>query len=83
MGGEYDVLTDAAVRLWVCEKGHVDDHHYDNEPYEQRCSRCGDKCERMAADHLAAEYVERLRINVGLVAENAQLRKRVSALENG
>lgn len=77
----HPTLTDAATILWVCEKGHVDDHHYDNEP-EQWCSRCGGKCRRFMADGLAREYAERLRVNVGLLAENTELKRKVAQPES-
>jgi hypothetical protein len=71
-------------QIWVCEKGHVDDHHLTAPNPNDLCSRCGGKCSPFRSiEHLAREYVERLRVNVGLLAENQQLKRRVRELENG
>lgn len=90
MSGEVGLITrehalGAADKLWVCEKGHIDDFHTDlrRVGVEPRCSRCGGKCEEMAADRLAREYIERLRVNVGLVEENKQLKQKVRELNGG
>jgi DnaJ-class molecular chaperone len=125
------VNTVSDDQLWVCEKGHVDDHHMDDggvceacdgeaqrvitgiEPEccgntttsgechgdcavpreveeievcfgcngsgretNDLCSRCGGKCTPFrSVEHLAREYVERLRVNVGLLVENKQLKR--------
>ena len=34
-------------------------------------------------EDVVAAYEERLRVNIGLVAENAELRKRLATFENG
>jgi hypothetical protein len=70
---------DQAQVVWVCEKGHVDDHHYTrNEPGQpELCSRCGGKCEAFTVEKLAREYTERLRVSAGLLAENTQLKKKL------
>jgi hypothetical protein len=72
---EHPTCTDAATVLWVCENGHVDDHHLADPNPEQRCSRCGGNCQRFTADLLAREYTERLRVNVGLLTENTALKR--------
>ncbi len=94
----------AGDKVWVCEEGHVDDHHLEDggvctacggsgvgdhgpEPdpvcagcggsgraTNTLCSRCGGECRHWTLDRLAAEYVERLRVNVGIIAENRQLK---------
>jgi hypothetical protein len=51
-------ISDAAERLWVCEKGHVDDHHLADPNPEQRCSRCGGRCREFTLDGLASEQQE-------------------------
>lgn len=67
-------MIDAAETIWVCEKGHVDDHHLGQPNPEDLCSRCGGICEQFSLDGLAREYRERLRVNVGILAENRQLK---------
>jgi hypothetical protein len=78
-------MSIADEMLWVCENGHVDDHHYtrDEPGQPELCSRCSGACREMAADRLAREYVERLRVNVGLVEENKQLKLKVRELNGG
>lgn len=45
-------------RLWVCEKGHVDDHHLVDPNPQQLCSRCGGRCTEFASvDLLARAFV--------------------------
>lgn len=39
--------------FWICEKGHLDDHHLDDPNSEDRCSRCGGHCERLTLGELA------------------------------
>ena len=103
-------MIDAGTKVWVCEQGHVDDHHMDDagvclrcggEGYEEagpagatysapcercrgtgretnaKCSRCGGTCQHWSLDRLASEYVERQRVNVGLVVENRELKSKL------
>jgi hypothetical protein len=50
---------DAAQVVWVCEEGHVDDHHLSIPGVEERCSRCGGKCEGFKSlDFLARALVD-------------------------
>ena len=78
------VNTVSGDPIWVCEKGHIDDHHLTAPNPDALCSRCGGRCAPFrSVEHLAREYVERLRVNVGLIAENTQLRRKVRELENG
>jgi hypothetical protein len=45
------MVNDERMIVWLCEKGHVDDHHvFWNEP---SCSRCGGTCERLSVAALA------------------------------
>jgi hypothetical protein len=104
-------MLKASDKVWVCEKGHVDDHHIedagmcpacggsgvgdhgpDPDPVcvtcdgggrtnNKPCSRRGGTCEQFSLDGLAREYRERLRVNVGLIAENTQLKRKVAGLE--
>lgn len=76
---------DVAEKVWVCEEGHVDDHHYtrDEPGQAELCSRCGGTCEPFSIDALAREYRERLRVNVGLVMENTQLKRKLAELQGG
>jgi hypothetical protein len=101
-------MIDVAEMIWVCENGHVDDHHHtdagvclvcggagrvttvrpgglpatyqcasckgDGRETNNLCSRCGGTCEHFSLDALAREYRERLRVNVGILAENRQLK---------
>jgi hypothetical protein len=78
------VNTVSGEPIWVCEKGHVDDHHLIAPNPDALCSRCGGRCTPFrSVEHLAREYVEWLRVNVGLLVENQQLKRRVGELENG
>jgi hypothetical protein len=100
-------VIDAATKVWVCEEGHIDDHHIEDggiclgcggggvgdhgagddpacsacqgsgRAINALCSRCGGTCRCWSLDRLASEYVERLRVNVGLVAENTKLKRRL------
>jgi hypothetical protein len=87
----------ASNKVWVCEQGHVDDHHkcpgdcavprsvgavdvcasceVPRDMINTLCSRCGGTCELLSLDALAREYRERLRVNVGLIAENTKLKR--------
>jgi len=50
---------DAAQVVWVCEEGHVDDHHLSIPGVEERCSRCGGRCEGFKSlDFLARALVD-------------------------
>lgn len=83
-------MIDAATKVWVCEEGHVDDHHYHAgwlatiEP----CSRCGGHCEEMSLDGLAREYrrlgrtvvLERME-HGGRVGDRSPLRKLLSQVK--
>jgi hypothetical protein len=77
--------VDAGTKVWVCEEGHVDDHHVDlrNHGVEPGCSRCGGTCQQFSLDGLAREYRERLRVNVGLITENRQLKDKLAGSEQG
>lgn len=44
--------------IWVCEKGHVDDHHVVVDGQPPLCSRCGGSCELFRADGLARRSVQ-------------------------
>jgi len=76
-------MIDAATKVWVCEEGHVDDHHYtrDEPGQPELCSRCGGTCQQFSLDGLAREYRERLRVNLGLITENKQLKDKLAGLE--
>jgi hypothetical protein len=52
-------MADAAETIWVCEKGHADDHHYLGEGV-QLCSRCGGLCLGIKLDGLARIAAEQL-----------------------
>ncbi len=78
-------MLKASDKVWVCDEGHVDDHHYDQVDVpgaKELCSRCGGTCEQFTLDGLAREYRERLRVNVGLITEITQLKRKVAGLES-
>ena len=68
---------DASTAVWVCEKGHIDDYHYelthDLQKATALCSRCGEKTRLYSLDQFAYELRKR-------TAERDQLRKQVEKL---
>ena len=50
-----------ADTVWVCEAGHVDDHHLDDPNPDNLCSRCGGTCEQFTLEAMARLIAENTR----------------------
>lgn len=63
---------DAGTAVWVCEKGHVDDHHFELakgvDEAAALCSRCGGATTLYSLDQLAYELRHRRQQVEGLLA---------------